>query len=107
METFKKSEIFVPAEAVSYADGAIVSKVIFKQQGGNITLFAFDREQGLSEHTAPFDALLLVTEGEAEIVIDKKSYLLETGKAIVMPAHIPHAVHARKKFKMILTMIKD
>jgi quercetin dioxygenase-like cupin family protein len=81
--------------------------MLINKKSGSVTLFAFDEEQKLSEHTAPFDALVQILEGEAEISISGKKFLLKHGDSIIMPAHIPHAVEAIKKFKMILTMIKS
>lgn len=106
METIEKSTIFVASEMVEYASGAIVSKTIAKQQGGNLTLFAFDKGQALSEHSAPFDALVQVVDGEAEIIINKQPFQLKSDQCIIMPANIPHAVNATSRFKMLLTMIK-
>ena len=94
------------ATLAEYQSGAIVSRQIVKTGGGNVTLFAFDEGQELSEHTAPFDALVQVLDGQAEIAISGKPFLLKTGEAILMPANEPHAVRAVKKFKMLLTMIK-
>jgi quercetin dioxygenase-like cupin family protein len=94
-------------DSVDYADNAVVSKQIIKKSSGNITLFAFDRNQELSEHTTPFDALVQVLEGEVRITINKIEYLLSEGSSIIMPANIPHALHAVKRFKMLLTMIKS
>ena len=91
---------------VEYQEDAIVSRVILKGETGNVTLFAFDQGQELSEHTAPFDALVHVLEGEAEIRISGQPYVLKAGEAIIMPAKEPHALKANKKFKMILTMIR-
>ena len=106
MSTAPKSEILTMAELVSYQEGSIVSRQITKAEAGNVTLFAFDQGQELSEHTAPFDALVHVVDGEAEIIISGKSFNLKGGDAIVMPADEPHAVKAREKFKMLLTMIR-
>ena len=106
MSTAPKSEILTMAELVSYQEGSIVSRQITKAEAGNVTLFAFDQGQELSEHTAPFDALVHVVDGEAEIIISGKSFNLKAGDAIVMPADEPHAVKAREKFKMLLTMIR-
>lgn len=92
---------------VDYSDEGIISKQIIKKPTGNITLFSFDKGQGLSEHTAPFDALVNVIEGEAIIIIDQKEYRLAAGDAIIMPAHIPHAVVAPQCFKMLLSMIRS
>ncbi|MBE0639355.1 MAG: cupin domain-containing protein [Bacteroidales bacterium] len=101
------SEIFGLKNSVEYASGAIVSKTIIKKSSGNITLFAFDESQELSEHTAPFDAVVYVMDGKAEIAIDKKPFILNQGETIIMPANIPHAVKAVEKFKMMLVMIKS
>jgi quercetin dioxygenase-like cupin family protein len=91
---------------VNYQAGAIVSRQITKSEGGNVTLFAFDKGQELSEHTAPFDALVQVLEGQAQIRISGKEYHLNAGEAIIMPANDPHALKAIEPFKMLLTMIK-
>ncbi len=106
MSTAPKAEILNLAEMVSYQAGSVVSRQITKADAGNVTLFAFDQDQELSEHTAPFDALAHVLEGEAEIVISGKSYSLKAGDAIIMPADEPHAVKAAGPFKMLLTMIR-
>lgn len=106
METFEKSRVFSPSKEVDYSAGAVVSKEILKKDTGNITLFSFDKKQGLSEHSAPFDAVVHVVEGEAEIYINKILYRVKAGESIIMPANIPHAVNAVEQFKMILTMIK-
>ncbi len=96
------------ADSISYQQGSIVSKqLIIKKDTGNVTLFAFDEGQGLSEHTAPFDAMVHVLEGEAEITISKKPYVLKAGEMIIMPADHPHAVKAVRKFKMLLIMIRS
>ncbi len=95
------------AELVSYQDGAIVSREIVKKSTGSVTLFAFDRDQGLSEHTAPFDALVQMLEGEAEITISGQSHQVHGGEMILMPAHQPHALKALKRYKMILTMVRS
>jgi quercetin dioxygenase-like cupin family protein len=94
-------------ELVNYQDGAVVSREIVKKPTGNVTLFAFDEGQGLSEHTAPFDALAQVVEGEAEIVISGQPHRVLGGEMILMPAGQPHALKATKRFKMILTMIRS
>ena len=103
---FEKSTVFNLAESVSYSDNATVSKMVLKKQTGNITLFAFDSGQSLSEHSAPFDAYVLITEGRGRIIINREPYDLSAGQFIVMPANIPHAVQAVEKFKMMLVMIK-
>jgi len=94
-------------ELVNYQDGAVVSREIVKKPTGNVTLFAFDEGQGLSEHTAPFDALAQVVEGEAEITISGQPHRVLGGEMILMPAGQPHALKAIKRFKMILTMIRS
>ena len=101
------SRIFNAAERVDYVAGAVVSKTIVKKQTGNITLFAFDGGEGLSEHTAPFDAVVQILDGKAEITIGGSSFVLQTGQSIIMPATIPHALKAIERFKMMLTMIKS
>ena len=107
MATAPKSEVLNMAELVSYQDGSVVSRQITKAEAGNVTLFAFDRDQELSEHTAPFDALVQVLDGEAEIKISGKALSVQTGEAIIMPANEPHAVKALTRFKMLLTMIRN
>ncbi len=107
MATAPKSEILHIAELVSYQDGSVVSRQITKADAGNVTLFAFDRDQELSEHTAPFDALVHILDGNAEIKISGKAYNLKTGDAILMPANEPHALRALTRFKMLLTMIRN
>ncbi len=91
---------------VEYSKDATVSKIITRNEKGNLTLFAFDQGQNLSEHTAPFDAVVQILEGTGHIIIDKKEYEVNEGEFIIMPANIPHALEARNRFKMLLTMIK-
>jgi quercetin dioxygenase-like cupin family protein len=105
-QEFSKAKKFSLAESITYADGAIVSKVLLKNDQGNLTLFAFDKGEMLSEHTAPFDAMVQLLDGKAEIIIDKKSHILVVGESIIMPANVTHALTAVEKFKMLLTMIK-
>jgi len=100
------TEVFNFSQKASYSSDGIVSKKIIQKPVGNVTLFAFDKGQELSEHSAPFDALIQVLEGTAQIIIDKKPYEVVAGKSIIMPANILHAVKAISKFKMLLTMIK-
>lgn len=95
------------AALVDYPTDAILSKTLIKKEIGTVTLFAFDKGQGLSEHTAAFDAMVHIMDGEAVISIDGKEHSLVAGEFIIMPANIPHAVEAREKFKMLLTMIKS
>jgi len=94
-------------DLVAYQGGAVVSRTIIDKKAGTITLFSFDEGQGLSEHTAPFDALVFLLDGEAEISISRKPFLLREGEMIIMPANQPHALKALKRFKMLLTMIRS
>ncbi len=94
-------------DIVDYQKEAVVSKTIIEKKTGTVTLFAFDQGQGLSEHTAPFDALVQVLEGEVEIKISGKPFYLKQGNIIIMPANEPHALIAVKSFKMLLTMIRS
>jgi quercetin dioxygenase-like cupin family protein len=94
-------------DMVAYQDGAIVSKEIIKKPTGTVTIFAFDKDQGLSEHTAPFDALVQIMDGEAEIIISGETHQLKEGEIIIMPAGKPHALKALTQFKMMLVMIKS
>lgn len=95
------------SELVNYQDGSIVSKEIIKSEKGTVTLFAFDKGQGLSEHTAPFDALVYNFDGKAEVIIEGKPHLLGTGEIIIMPANKPHALKAIERFKMFLVMVRS
>ena len=96
-----------PVGLAGYQEGAVVSRTLLKRAGGTITLFAFDEGQALSEHTAPFDAVAQVLEGEAEITIAGTPRKVAKGEIVLMPANQPHAVHARTRFKMLLTMIRS
>lgn len=107
MATAPKSEILPIAELVNYQDGSVVSRQITKADAGNVTLFAFDKDQELSEHTAPFDALVHILDGDAEVRISGKAFNLKDGDAIIMPANEPHALKASTRFKMLLTMIRN
>lgn len=93
-------------EMLDYQEGSVVSKTLIQKKTGTVTLFAFDKGQGLSEHTAPFDAMAYILDGEAEITISGEPYRLSRGDMIIMPANEPHALHAANRFKMMLTMIK-
>ncbi len=106
MATAPKSEVLHMADLASYQDGSVVSRQITKEEAGNITLFAFDEGQELSEHTAPYDALVHVLDGEVEVRIAGSPFHLKSGDAIIMPANDPHALKALTKFKMLLTMIR-
>ena len=94
-------------DLVSYQSGAVVSRIVVKRDAGNVTLFAFDAGQELSEHTAPYDALVQVVDGEAAITVAGRPYRLGTGEMILMPARTPHALRAASRFKMLLTMIRS
>jgi quercetin dioxygenase-like cupin family protein len=104
---FAKAKVFSFSESVDYSDGGIVSKTVLKKQTGNISLFSFAKGEALSEHTAPFDAMITVVDGTGEVIIGGKSFILTTGQSIIMPADIAHAVNAVEKFKMVLTMIRS
>ena len=93
-------------DTAAYQEHSVVSREIIRKPSGTMTVFAFDEGEGLSEHTAPFDALVHILDGEAEIIIAKKSHHLKSGEIIVMPANKPHALKANKPFKMMLVMIK-
>jgi quercetin dioxygenase-like cupin family protein len=97
---------FSYAELVDYQEESVVSRTIIDKPAGTITLFAFDKGQNLSEHTAPYDALVEVIEGTGTITIEGKDYEVGTGQQIIMPADKPHAVEARERFKMVLVMIR-
>ena len=97
----------VTADLVAYQAGSVVSRIILKKSTGNVTVFAFDQGQGLSEHTTPFDALVQILDGAAEITVGGAPYALKTGEMIVMPASVPHALRANERFKMALTMIRS
>lgn len=104
---FEIGKEFVQTEVVDYAPGAVVSRTIIKKPVGTVTYFAFDKGEGLSEHAAPFDAMVQVIDGTAEIFIDRKPHRLIAGQSIIMPANIPHSLHATERFKMVLIMIKS
>lgn len=95
------------AELVSYQQGAVVSRTLIDKPSGTVTVFAFDAGQGLSEHTAPFDALVEIVDGQAHIAIAGTQFIVKSGESIIMPANKPHALKAETKFKMILTMIRS
>ena len=94
-------------DLVAYQPGAIVSRTLVDKQSGTVTLFAFDAGQRLSEHTAPFDALVTILDGEAELTIGKKNIPAQAGQSVLMPAKIPHAVNATTQFKMLLIMVRE
>ncbi len=102
-----KSQVQNIINLVDYQEGTIVSKTLIEKKAGTVTLFAFDKDQGLSEHTAPYDALVNILDGEVEITILGESFKLKKDDIIIMPANKPHAVHALTQMKMILTMIRS
>ena len=104
---FDKGIKFSIKNSIEYNSNAIVSKHILKKSTGNISLFAFDKGEELSEHTAPFDAMVHIVDGKADIIIDGNSNILEANETIIMPANIPHALKAVERFKMVLTMIRE
>ncbi len=94
-------------DLIDYQEGSVVSRTIVNKDAGTVTLFAFDEGQGLSEHIAPFDALVHTLDGEVEVTISGKAVQLKKGEMVIMPANKPHALKATKRFKMLLTMIKQ
>lgn len=102
----EKGTVIVTNEVIDYAEGGVVSKEFVRTNTGTLTLFAFDEGQGLSEHSAPFDATVQVIDGEAEIKIDGVAHTVKASEMIIMPANHPHALFAHKRFKMLLTMIR-
>jgi quercetin dioxygenase-like cupin family protein len=106
MSTIESAKSFKAHDSISYADGSVVSKTIVKKPTGNITLFAFDKGEGLAEHSSPHEALVQVLDGEVEITIGGTAYTVRQGDSIILPANIPHSIKAIARFKMMLTMIK-
>lgn len=101
------SEVIKLAESIEYASSSIVSKSVIKKPAGNISLFAFDKGEGLAEHSSPHEALVQILDGEAKIIIGGDPVTVCTGESIILPANIPHSLQAEEKFKMMLTMIKN
>ena len=101
-----KGKAFNLEQFVDYADGSVVSKTLLKKDIGNVTLFAFDKGQGLSEHTAPFDAVVYILDGQAEVTIGGQAQIVSAGEMLIMPANIAHALHAKTPYKMLLVMIR-
>lgn len=102
-----KKEVLNLGALLDYQEGSVVSRALINKDVGTVTLFSFDKGEGLSEHTAPFDALVYIFDGEAEITISSKDFLLKSGQMIIMPANEPHTLKAIEKFKMLLIMIKS
>lgn len=105
-EVFPVASVFTLTQMIDYSEGGVISKQVLKNSVGNITLFSFDKGQGLSEHTAPFDAFVQIIEGVAEIRIGGEPLVLKAGESVIMPAHVSHALFAMEQFKMLLTMIR-
>ncbi len=107
----KRKELFGKvinlAALVNYAEGTVASRMIISKKAGNITIFSFDENEGLSEHAAPFDAVVTILDGECEVWVAGETYQMKTGDSIIFPANVPHALSAITKFKMSLTMIKE
>jgi quercetin dioxygenase-like cupin family protein len=101
-----KARVIELASFIEYSDNSVLSKTLVEKKAGTITLFSFDAGQGLSEHTAPYDAVVHIIDGEAEIIIGGTASRVTTGQMIIMPAEIPHELRAIKQFKMLLTMIR-
>lgn len=106
MAQLQKNNIFNAKEMVDYADGGVVSKEFIHNNAGSVTLFSFDAGQGLSEHSAPFDALIQVLDGEMELTVEGTKHIIPAGSAFIIPQGAHHSVHAGQKFKMMITMIR-
>jgi quercetin dioxygenase-like cupin family protein len=102
-----KGKVIRLADIVDYADGTVASRMVINRKSGSVTIFSFDEDEGLSEHTSPFDALVTVLEGDCEVWIAGKIFPMRTGETIIFPAGVPHALSAITKFKMSLVMIKE
>jgi quercetin dioxygenase-like cupin family protein len=102
-----KGNVLKTTDLIEYQKGSVVSREIIKKETGTVTIFAFDKGEGLSEHTAPFDAMVQIIDGKAEITISGSKNILEAGEMIIMPADEPHALKALEKYKMVLTMIRS
>lgn len=103
----KDSNVKELNKAIAYQEGSVVSRQLIKKKAGNVTVFAFDKGEGLSEHTAPFDVLVFIMEGKVEITLSGKKHILVGGEYIIFPKDAPHKLHGVEKFKMMLTMIKS
>ena len=102
-----KGKVLQLKDLVNYNEGTVASRMIISRKAGNITIFSFDENEGLSEHTAPFDAVVTILEGECEVWVAGQTFIMKEGDTIIFPAHVPHALSAVTKFKMSLTMIKE
>ncbi|MDD3038779.1 cupin domain-containing protein [Bacteroides sp.] len=106
-QSFQKGVILHLTSLIEYSEGGIISKQLVKSPSGNITLFSFGKGEGLSEHRAPFDALIQVLEGTANVVLNGTPFTVKAGESIILPANVPHALTAIERFKMLLTMIME
>ena len=102
-----KSKPFTIENLIDYQENSVVSREIIRKETGTVTIFAFDKGEGLSEHTAPFDAMVQVVDGTAEIIISGNKNVVKSGEMIIMPGNVPHALNAVERFKMVLTMIRS
>lgn len=102
-----KAKVFSAKDLIAYQEGAIASRMIINKPAGNITVFSFDENEGLSEHTAPYDAMISILEGECEVTVSGATHPMRQGETIIFPANAPHAVSAMTRFKMMLVMIKE
>jgi len=102
-----KAKVLKVEDLIEYQEGAVVSREIIRKETGTVTIFAFDKGEGLSEHTAPFDAMVQIIDGKAEISISSKKNILDKGDMIIMPADEPHSLNALERYKMVLTMIRS
>lgn len=107
MAKIEKGKVFSAAEGISYADGGVVSKELVHSDGGSITLFSFDEGQQLSEHSAPYDALIQVVDGEMELTVEGTAHTIHAGESFIIPSGARHSVRAAQRFKMIITMIRS
>jgi quercetin dioxygenase-like cupin family protein len=105
-DEISKPKIFTPSESIEYSDNSVVSKTIVKKSTGNITLFAFDKGEGLSEHSSPHEAIVHILDGSSEITVGGELFVVQSGQCIILPANVPHALKATERFKMMLIMIK-
>lgn len=103
----EKSKAYITVEIIEYIPSSVVSKTILKKSTGNISIMSFDTGEALTEKISPFDSFAQIIEGNAEIIIDRESFFLETGESIIIPAHKPNFIKANERFKMILTIIKS
>jgi len=102
-----KGKVLVLKDLVNYQDGTVASRMVITRKVGSITLFSFDEDEGLSEHTAPYDAVVTILDGECEVWVAGKTYQMKEGETIIFPANAPHALSAVTRFKMMLTMIRE